>query len=401
MRKNILCIDFSIFANKYLDKFSNIDEFNYWLRDCEYPLAFDFNFFDDLFTSIYQNIKNFKKEDVHFFFRQEDIIYYLKEEPINILYNIDFFSDMEDYTTLVGNNSWVKFALDNNYAQEYRWIHSMASLQNKYSFSLINELNFNILNEVDKIFICLSPEYIKNDYHALFYNLRNTIGTLLDNSFDIEERLWDWNPFPEKPETENKYTYCTLLTSESYLDAVVALNYCLNKVGTKYPLLVLCSNVIAPETLTLLETYNIKYQLFKDLRDNLWDLDFYNPTLIDYNSKVNKIYSFLLKDYEKVLYLDADIIPLKNLDYLFDTIIPENIVTKEELLDKHIFLVPSYQEEKDNYIILEPTNTNILHFKGENKYWFNKPLKDVLNYIDIVYQVNDLIKENTNGAKTG
>ena len=301
----------------------------------------------------------------------------------------------------MGNNSWVKYALDNNYTQEYRWIHSIASLQNKYSFSLINELNFNILNEVDKIFICLSPEYIKNDYHALFYNLRNTIGTLLDNSFDIEERLWDWNPFPEKPKTENKYTYCTLLTSESYLDAVVALNYCLNKVGTKYPLLVLCSNVIAPETLTLLETYNIKYQLFKDLRDNLWDLDFYNPTLIDNNSKRNKVFSFLLKDYDKVIYLDADTIPLTNIDNLFDSE-EEITISKEELLEKYAFLVNEYQEYGNNYKIVKIDTNNILHFKGENnKYWFNKLSKEVLKYIDVIYQVNNLIKENNNGTKTG
>ena len=48
MRK-ILTIDFSIFGNKYLRNFYNINESNYFIRDYDYNLPFD----NDLYNSIF------------------------------------------------------------------------------------------------------------------------------------------------------------------------------------------------------------------------------------------------------------------------------------------------------------------------------------------------------------
>ena len=398
MNKKILCIDFSIFGNQYLNSIQDsINEFDYWLRDSYIDFSFDLAFYNDLITYLYRNTSNIEKNNIHFLIRQQDIIPYINKEAKNIIYNIDFFSDTKTHSNIVGNDSWVTYLLENNLIYEYKWINSFNSIDNKYTFCNINELKETLFNDVDELFITLSPEYINSKYHILFDNVLNTFNVLFDTQFMVEERVWDWNPY--KYEDMNN-CYCTLLTSESYVNAVLALSYCLKRNKSKYPLLVLASNIISNETLQLLETNNIKYQRIKDLRDNLWDVDIYNPTLIDNNSKLNKIYPFLLKDYEKTLYLDADTILLENIDYLFDSN-DRKIICSKELEEKNIFLVDRVQDNtNDNFEILE-VNSNLIHNKGKDKYWFNKSLKEVLNYIGIIYQFNNLIKENEHGTKTG
>lgn len=118
-----------------------------------------------------------------------------------------------------------------------------------------------------------------------------------------------------------KYSYITLLTNDTYVYGVILLNQTLKQVKTKYPLLVLITNNVSDASKEILTQLNIKYRQV----DNIPMSD----ELFTYNSNVNarfaaiwkncftKLHIFELEEFTKIIFLDADIMVLKNLDHLF------------------------------------------------------------------------------------
>ncbi len=114
-------------------------------------------------------------------------------------------------------------------------------------------------------------------------------------------------------------TYATLLSSKDYIDGVLVLNQSLINVQSKYPLKVLIS----------LELYNS----FKEIKDilalnkidhQILDLSFTLPDSISrkIHSKrwiytFDKLHVFGLTSFEKIVFLDSDMLVVKNIDHLF------------------------------------------------------------------------------------
>lgn len=389
-KKKILCLDFSIFGYGYLGKLKeSLHEFDYWLRDCPFNFSFDTELFNDVSSYLCSVAKVMNKDNIYFLYRQEDIIALLDKECDNTVYNIDFFPDTNDCTYLVRNDNWARYAIDKGLISEYRWIHcgNSESLNNIYAYKKIDNLDFSFFLDLDELIITLSPEYSKQEYHSLFYNILNTYNILLDTEYQVEEKLWDWLNYNK---IESKNCYVTILSTNSYAPAVVSLNYSLIKSGSKIPLKVIVSNFLSKSALSLLSLYGIDYEMVEDLRKDIWEVNLDDLQLIDENAKINKIScKSLLKDYDKIMYLDADSIVTDNIDYLFDAN-PDTTFKELEIIDKNIFML-----DKNQLFDLE--TTYLIHNKGKDKYWFNKPLKEVLNYIDIIYQ----IKEEKDHGKTG
>src|SRR3989344_6609098 len=111
-----------------------------------------------------------------------------------------------------------------------------------------------------------------------------------------------------------KYTFLSILTSDDYLPGLLVLAHSLQKTGTPLPLLVLLTPNISSETLTTLDSHRIAYKVL--------DYELINPTNVDkkhrWFSTYSKIFAFCQTEYDKVVYLDADMLILRNIDELFN-----------------------------------------------------------------------------------
>ena len=109
--------------------------------------------------------------------------------------------------------------------------------------------------------------------------------------------------------------YVTVLTSASYLMGCVALDRSLKTVNSKYPLIVVCPDSIDKSVLASLETYGIQYSTMENLPANILSRD---NNIGYWNNTLFKIKVFDLISFEKIVFLDTDMIILNNIDHLFD-----------------------------------------------------------------------------------
>ncbi|PWW78226.1 Glycosyltransferase Family 8 protein [Tuber magnatum] len=109
--------------------------------------------------------------------------------------------------------------------------------------------------------------------------------------------------------------WATLLTNTKYLPGLLALNFSLRSVGSRYPLIVLYTDSLEPEGREALKLRNIptkrvEYLLPSVHKDYGNDVRFYDCW--------TKLQPFSLVEYERVIILDSDMIVRKNMDELMD-----------------------------------------------------------------------------------
>ena len=115
------------------------------------------------------------------------------------------------------------------------------------------------------------------------------------------------------------YAYVTLLSSEDYLPAVLILNQNLKNVNSRYPLLVAVTENIYETVKPYLEAENILYKLIpfleytKETQDR-WMKDWGTKYTLNICSK---FLLFKFYEYDKLVYIDSDIIIYQNIDRLF------------------------------------------------------------------------------------
>lgn len=113
---------------------------------------------------------------------------------------------------------------------------------------------------------------------------------------------------------ENNYTYVTALSDTSYIPGVVALNRSIIKSKCQYHLLCLTSNDVLSEAKCIFDRENINYKC----ADNLsFDTESLNGKDSSWNKTFFKLKIFELDEYDKCVYLDADMIMVRNADELF------------------------------------------------------------------------------------
>lgn len=123
----------------------------------------------------------------------------------------------------------------------------------------------------------------------------------------------------------NNYTFTTLLGSDDYFLPVYMLHYSLQQVKSKYPLTVIVMDTVKVETIEALEKNNISYKIFPNVQrlGAIVGISQENPKIITTNIEyfqlmvMNKFYAFDLQEFDKVCFLDADIIVRKNIDFVF------------------------------------------------------------------------------------
>lgn len=140
------------------------------------------------------------------------------------------------------------------------------------------------------------------------------------------------------------YTYTTLLSTDDYLLPVCALHHSFQLSQSQHDFVVIATDALSPETFQTLTKLNIKYKVFPDLRHFIPQaLEKENRTALNQQEFflvmcLNKFYMFDLKEYDKVCFLDGDMIIRENIDFIFNFNTPagkflnENQVAAEAML---------------------------------------------------------------------
>jgi alpha-N-acetylglucosamine transferase len=122
--------------------------------------------------------------------------------------------------------------------------------------------------------------------------------------------------------------FVTLLTSDNYLPGALVLAKSLKKVGTVLPIVVLATKEYVSEV-----AGRILAAVFDEVIwvDAIHSLDFDNLKLLgrmELGITFTKIHCFnnLVLPYERIAYLDADTLILKNIDEIFNYVDEESVV---------------------------------------------------------------------------
>lgn len=112
---------------------------------------------------------------------------------------------------------------------------------------------------------------------------------------------------------QNNKVFMSILTTDDYLPGLLVLNHSLKLVKSEYPLHVLLTPNISKKTISILSKNLISYSvIIKEI---------INPTNIYKNHRWYSTYSKLAifgqEQYKKIVYLDADMLILRNIDELF------------------------------------------------------------------------------------
>ena len=117
------------------------------------------------------------------------------------------------------------------------------------------------------------------------------------------------------------YSYMTLLSDDSYIFGIILLNKSLKEVNSAYPLEVLVTSNVSKPVLNILEQLNLKYYVVEPLKSD--EITQYNSQIdssfaVTWHLCMTKFELFKMTQFDKIIYLDADIMVIKNLDHLFE-----------------------------------------------------------------------------------
>lgn len=199
---NVLSIDFDIIMapdiNLYNPKIGQHGETIDKLIEA-FPLLgdvrADFRHYQTLVGYVLETIKDLRVEDIRISNTHEDIKNLLSDCVNATVYNIDHHHDLGygdrpltnedgelictcanwgDYFFTKGNMThlvWLK-----NINSEYNEEECLNKFGDRVEIKNLSQVDLRDLPSMDKIFICLSPEWVPSKYHPLFYTILDLIN---------------------------------------------------------------------------------------------------------------------------------------------------------------------------------------------------------------------------------
>ncbi len=110
-----------------------------------------------------------------------------------------------------------------------------------------------------------------------------------------------------------RFSFVSIITSNNFLEGVLVLHHSLKKTNSKHPFLLLITPNISDEVLKVLSKHGIQYTTIQNIE---------NPTQIDEKHRWFPTYAklniFGLTQFDKLVYVDADMVIVRNIDELFE-----------------------------------------------------------------------------------
>lgn len=158
-----------------------------------------------------------------------------------------------------------------------------------------------------------------------------------------------------------KRAYVSLLSDDSYLAGLLTLHYSLMQTYPAYDFLVLLNEQVSEHSKHTLNQANIRFQSFSKLH-------YPEKTIATMSAKgwgkhitntADKLNIFLLTEFDKVVYLDADMLILKNIDYLFQYPHGSAVIDLGNLVNPK--LTPGYSDSYYEWV--QQFNSGLFVFK--------------------------------------
>lgn len=118
------------------------------------------------------------------------------------------------------------------------------------------------------------------------------------------------------------YAYITLLTNDDYLPGVLLLREGLRMTHSEYPLITMVTEDVSEESLDTLQRYSVETRLVPKIQlpEKILKYDQeLNPRITEtWRYVFSKFNIFKFTEFDKVIFLDADLMIMKNLDHCFE-----------------------------------------------------------------------------------
>ena len=163
---------------------------------------------------------------------------------------------------------------------------------------------------------------------------------------------------------KKNYSYVSLLTNDTYVYGIILLVESMKKVKTKYPLHVLVTKDVSTASLEILTQLKVTYEKVDIIEtpEDIYEhnLKFNVAVATTWKNCWTKFRIFNLTQFDKIVFLDADIMILKNLDHLF------KLPHMTAALDGEYFNIwPGWDHFNSGCLVIEPSNQlfeNILQY---------------------------------------
>ena len=198
---NVLSIDFDIIMAPDINLYNDMvgtspdGERSIETRIQQYPLLngcrADLNHYQRLVTYILEVIQSLNVEDIRISFSHEDIKNTLQGLEDVHIYSIDHHHDLgyfqpnkdpneaEDHCSCA---NWGECFFNKGVITSFTWLNNNNSgplppqWENKINVVDLQDVEFNTLPLMNKLFICLSPEWVPKMYHPLFFLILDLIN---------------------------------------------------------------------------------------------------------------------------------------------------------------------------------------------------------------------------------
>jgi len=131
-------------------------------------------------------------------------------------------------------------------------------------------------------------------------------------------------------------TYATIVTTDDYLPGALTLHESLNKTRPRYELLVVLTKNVSAACKEVLERRRIKtltLDHYFSMAEEACEIN-RQSYISNWNNTLSKLLIFELTQFEKIVFLDSDMVIFQNLDHLFD--LPHmSAVAADQLTDGH------------------------------------------------------------------
>lgn len=211
MMETILSIDLDIIMSPCIELYNDSDE-TWEQKFIRHPhlrvLTLDAHLYYILVQYLLKIIPNIPLENIYFIAQHNQIVNYIKKDIPTSIINIDHHhdwaylrKDIEEKITQKNQlncGNWLKFLIDNSYdIKSYKWIHdgnareapldSHSNILKNYQSTTLTNLSDLPVENIDKVILCLSPEFIPPYYHNLFFSLMDICNFIKNTHYNLND----------------------------------------------------------------------------------------------------------------------------------------------------------------------------------------------------------------------